>query len=921
MLEDNTRKMNRLVMRCLAVCALAIFALLITYHLNIFRFNARLLWNIRILGFGTTLSPLLLYYLKVPDEFLKYYMTIAISILIGTLGCFNDVGIYITFILAPIASCLYFDPKFTAITTCISYLVMVGAVYINCAGKMEVQYRNWSHMQTFRAYVIGFTLEYIVCTVFLMGLMKRAKEVLELQHKALLQEKAQDYRYKLLVEGMDDIIFEYYPQNHYYRANRSLYRENGQKNENVEFEDLYEVLEEKPELRDLLNVIQKQFEDNTVKGIEVELTHEVDGRKIPLWFWCECFVVEDHGVPVSVIGKLHDITQNKLNQQNLNRQRVSAALAENSEQKKNSVYQQVMREVNKFKEEDFTRLASGHQFIARVVEQLKYAPDLSEGIHEVLKDIGNYFHMDRIVIVETDMIDGNNQLNFQWNSRPENELKEYFPYMTREQIENTIATYDHYGYIEVNPSENIDNVVANIHSLKSKVVLPVLLGNQLWIPMMSDGAYTGAIMFDRYDTTPYMTVEKFLLSELVNTISTCIEKINAEEANKAKSNFLSTMSHEIRTPMNAIIGLTEVSLREELPEAVRKNLSIVKSSAFGLLTLINDVLDFSKIEAGKFEIIPERFATMSLMNDVYEIAKARNNGKLTLEMNIQKDLPSFVNADVVRLKQVMINFTTNAIKYTDKGSVTMEVQMEKKDDCHGNFRFTVVDTGIGIKKEDLPKLFKNYGQVDTSVNHHKEGAGLGLAISKQLVNLMKGSVSVESEYGKGSTFSFEVPVEVLDWKSAGKLEDYDYQQEENGVSKDEKPFLAPKAKVLIVDDTIINLLVAEELLMTIGMQIDTAESGKEALQKLESDTYDLIFMDHFMPEMDGVETTKRIRELHGNPNQNIPVIALTADAVAGVKEEMLREGLDDYITKPIVLKVAYKVLRKWLPADKIEVVD
>lgn len=918
MLQDNTRKMNQLVMRCLAVCALAILALLITYHLNIFEFDARLLWSIRILGFGATLSPILLYYLKLPDEFLKYYMTIAISIFVGTLGCFNEVGIYITFILAPIASCLYFDPRFTAITTGISYLVMVSAVYINCAGKLEVKYMDWSHMQAFRAYVIGFTLEYLVCTVFLIGLMKRVKEALEIQHKALLQEKAQDYRYKLLVEGMDDVIFEYYPQNHYYRANRSLYRERGKKNENVEFENVYEVFEEHPEIRVLINMLQKQFEDNTLEGAEIELTHEAGGKRIPLWFWCECFVVEDKGVPVSVIGKLHDITQNKLNQENLNRQRVSATLGENSEQKKNSVYQQVMREVSNFKEEDFTRLASGHQFIARVVEQLKYVPDLSEGIREILKDIGNYFHLDRIVVIETDMIDGNNQVNFQWNSRPENELKDYFPYMTREQIVNTSATYDHYGYIEVNPSKNIDNAMSKNEKLREKVVLPILLGNQLWIPMMSDGVYIGAIMFDRYDTTPYAIVEKFLLSELVNTISTCIEKINAEEANKAKSNFLSTMSHEIRTPMNAIIGLTEISLREELPETVRKNLQIVKSSAFGLLTLINDILDFSKIEAGKFEIIPERFAAMSLMNDVYEIAKARNNGKLALEMDIQEEFPSVLNADIVRLKQVMINFITNAIKYTEKGSVAVHVRMKKKDERHGIFHFDVADTGIGIKKEDLPQLFKNYGQVDTTVNHHKEGTGLGLAISKQLINLMNGSVSVESEYGKGSTFSFEIPMEVLDWKPAGKREDFDYQEEEKALSDEEKPFLAPKAKVLIVDDTAINLLVAKELLKTTGMQIDTADSGREALRKLESKTYDLIFMDHFMPEMDGVETTRHIRELRGNPNQNIPVIALTADAIAGVKEKMLREGLDDYITKPIVLKVAYRVLRKWLPAEMIE---
>lgn len=264
----------------------------------------------------------------------------------------------------------------------------------------------------------------------------------------------------------------------------------------------------------------------------------------------------------------------------------------------------------------------------------------------------------------------------------------------------------------------------------------------------------------------------------------------------------------------------------------------------------------------------------------------------------------------------MINYCTNAIKYSDKGKVRVRVAVQKRDEKNAMLHFSVKDNGIGIKKEDLAKLFKAYTRLDSKINHHKEGTGLGLAISKQLIELMNGVVSVRSEYGKGSTFSFALPIIIEDWTPAGRLEDYRY--EENDEKANEISVLtAPDAHILVVDDTKLNLVVAAALMEPTQMHIDMAESGEQALKMIDENDYDLIFMEHFMPGMDGVETTARIRDLSDENKRELPVIALTADAMKGVREELISKGMSDFLTKPIVIGDLYKMLRKWLPEEKI----
>lgn len=392
----------------------------------------------------------------------------------------------------------------------------------------------------------------------------------------------------------------------------------------------------------------------------------------------------------------------------------------------------------------------------------------------------------------------------------------------------------------------------------------------------------------------------------------------AEQANQAKSNFLANMSHEIRTPINAIMGMNEMVLRETDNENIKEYAMNVKSASATLLSLINDILDFSKIEAGKLEIFDAPYEVSLLINDVINMVDIKLKQKnLHFNIDIDSDLPSVLRGDEVRIRQVIVNILNNAVKYTKEGMVALQVSsvIEK-----GEFllKIRVKDTGIGIKKEDINKLFQDFERLDLEQNRTVEGTGLGLAITKRLVDKMAGRLEVESVYGKGSLFTIYLKQEIVDDTPLGdyKKGTEDFVKTINGY---QERFVAPEAHILVVDDSSMNLSVVQELLKKTKVQITVCLSGQECLEYVQKEHYDVILLDHMMPEMDGMETLRRLKTVENNQCVDTPVIALTANAILGAKEEYLKAGFADYLSKPIEPVELELMLLRYIPTEKVNI--
>ncbi|MDR2349272.1 MAG: response regulator, partial [Deltaproteobacteria bacterium] len=449
--------------------------------------------------------------------------------------------------------------------------------------------------------------------------------------------------------------------------------------------------------------------------------------------------------------------------------------------------------------------------------------------------------------------------------------------------------------------------------------------NIVFFSPLENGWYVGIIVpYPYYYSEVYRMIPVIVLISTFLALVVCVillrmskAKKRSEEESLAKTSFLARMSHEIRTPMNAILGMCELARRNiGRPEAL-EYLSEIRHAGSNLVSIINDILDYSKINTGVIQLKLNPYAAADLFYDTLAIVRVRLGSKeIDLTFEIDPNMPRKLTGDEVRVRQVILNILTNAVKYTPRGFIKFNLDCERKDQNSVWITVRVEDSGVGIKKDDLDSLFDDYVRVDQGGIRHIEGTGLGLAITKSLCLAMNGDIMVESEYGKGSTFTATLEQTVADWTPVGPITSTDRRAATFGDDSEEEelPFTAPGFKVLVVDDIHTNLVVTKGLLQPHEMNVSICDRGHKAVDLAAREQFDLIFVDHMMPEMDGTETMRKIRDI--NPHyREIPIIALTAAVMAGMREMFLSKGFDDFLGKPIELHKLNAILERWIPKN------
>ena len=488
-----------------------------------------------------------------------------------------------------------------------------------------------------------------------------------------------------------------------------------------------------------------------------------------------------------------------------------------------------------------------------------------------------------------------------------------------DELSEAIISVDNYGTINYfnYPAKalfpdimvNSQNIIARV-KMAAREHINMEINDRIFTPdintLYKDGAKIGELYVLADDTDHFRYMDELKKQKEI-----------ADNANKAKSSFLANMSHEIRTPINAVIGMDEMIIRESREKQTVAYANDIMSASRTLLSLINDILDFSKVEEGRLEIIPTQYEVGSLVNDLVNMIRERASKKgLAFNVKVDESIPHLLMGDEIRLKQCAMNVLTNAVKYTEKGSVTFELTKEEAPEGATTLVFTVTDTGIGMKEEDIEKLFSPFTRIEEKRNRSIEGTGLGMSITKQLLDLMGSRLEVKSVYGEGSVFAFRVVQQIISAEPIGNYSER-FMAENLRANKYREMFHAPDASILVVDDTEINHAVIKNLLKKTKVKIDSTLSGREAIAQTQIKDYDLIFLDHMMPEMDGIETLKRLKEQKKDRDDDTVYIALTANAVSGARQLYLDAGFSDYLSKPIEGNKLEKMLLKYLPEEKI----
>ena len=566
-------------------------------------------------------------------------------------------------------------------------------------------------------------------------------------------------------------------------------------------------------------------------------------------------------------------------------------------------------------------LSAGNRSAAALLTILD-AENIGASLSEGLGYLGTYMDVDRIYIWQNAVIDGERcyQRVYGWINADGREVdfaspEAHFPH----SVFSNLFT----GTLSRN--ECLSGPVSSLPPSDQKVLSAFGIQSILFVPIFAQGDFWGTVTFDdchkeRTFSSDEIDILRSASLMMVNALLRHEMTQKLRDANEAKSDFLANMSHEMRTPLNAVIGLSELILEDAgLDGEVQLNLEKIFSAGETLLSLVNDILDISKIEAGRFEIVVSEYDTPSLINDTVTNNLLRIGEKpIELVLNIEPDLPAHLGGDELRIKQVLSNLLSNAFKYTREGTVEFGLRCDREDDIVWLTAW-IRDTGIGIQPEDIDSLFSDYAQMDIRANRKIEGTGLGLPITKRIVELMDGTITVESEYGKGSTFTVKIKQKrvsdaVIGPEVVENLKNFRYADQKRKKHSRISRIRLPYARVLVVDDTATNLDVAKGLLKPYGMQVDTVTSGQQAIDAIRDETarYNAIFMDHMMPGMDGIEATDKIRAIGTDYARDIPVIALTANAIAGNEQMFLNKGFQAFLSKPIDLSRLDSVIRQWV---------
>ncbi len=488
----------------------------------------------------------------------------------------------------------------------------------------------------------------------------------------------------------------------------------------------------------------------------------------------------------------------------------------------------------------------------------------------------------------------------------------------RYMIANMFLPDDKSMFLMMSEPEYIIHQLEQEKLFKFEIQMQNMQGEYIWVRLM----FNRMKGFSRENPVFVYTVqdihEDMLRLLQQENIIAAVEEKNQQlsDINMAKTVFISNMSHEIRTPINAVLGMDEMILRETTDETIRSYANDIKNAGKMLLSIINDILDFSKIEVGKMEIIPVEYRVADMIQDIYNLISIRLKEKqLAFHTEIEETIPSLLYGDELRIKQVIINILTNAVKYTETGSITFHVSHTKIDSDKIGLAIKITDTGIGMKQDEMKNLFTAFQRLDEQRNRRIEGTGLGMSIVVRLLEQMNSKLEVSSVYGKGSSFSFILPQEVANPTPIGAFDVRRKPQDEKARGK--QNLYAPKARILAVDDTRTNLIVVKGLLKRTAIQLDCARSGRECLEMIRKNHYDLLLLDHLMPDMDGIETLGHIRGM-GGKFETLPVIALTANVMTDARERYINAGFTDFLEKPIIASKLDEALLTYLPQHCFE---